>query len=164
MTLRSHPLLNARFEDDGITVFESAHIGVATAAEDGLRVPVIRDAGRLSLTQINSALADLTGKARANRLSPADSAGGSFTISNLGSSGITQFTPLVNPPQAAILGIAAPRHIMLPGENGTMKSAQLLALTVACDHRVVDGADAAAFLRDLKAAFESFHVEPSVCK
>ena len=117
VTLRSHPLLNARFEDDGITVFDSIHIGVATAAADGLRVPVIHDADRLSLTQINSALTDLTGKARANRLSPADSAGGSFTLSNLGSSGITQFTPLVNPPQSAILGIAAPRHIMTAGRE-----------------------------------------------
>lgn len=160
MTLRSHPLLNARFEDDGITIFDAVHIGVATAADDGLRVPVIHDAGQLSLTQINSALAELTGKARDNRLSPADIAGGTFTISNLGSSGITQFTPLVNPPQSAILGVAAPRHIMLPGENGAMKPAQLLALTVACDHRVVDGADAARFLRDLKAAFESFHIDP----
>ena len=164
MTLRSHPLFNARFEEDGITVFDAVHIGVATAAEDGLRVPVIHDADRLSLTQINSALADLTGKARENRLSPADSAGGSFTISNLGMSGITQFTPLVNPPQSAILGVAAPRHIMLPGENGRMKPAQLLALTVACDHRVVDGADAAAFLRDLKAAFESFRIDLIECK
>ena len=74
-------------------------------------------------------------------------------------SGITQFTPLVNPPQSAILGVAAPRHIMLPGENATLKPAQLLALTVASDHRVVDGADAAVFLRDLKAAFESYHID-----
>ncbi len=158
-TLRSHPLLNARFEDDGITVFDAAHIGVATAAADGLRVPVIHDADRLSLAQINSALAELTGKARDNRLSPADIAGGSFTISNLGMSGITQFTPLVNPPQAAILGIAAPRLTMRPGENGTLKPARLLALTVACDHRVVDGAEAAVFLRDLKTALETFRIE-----
>ncbi len=164
MTLRSHPLLNARFEKDGITALDSIHIGVATAADDGLRVPVIHDADQLSLAQLNSALADLTSKARENRLSPADIAGGTFTISNLGMSGITQFTPLVNPPQSAILGVAAPRPIMLPGENGTMKPAQLLALTVACDHRVVDGADAALFLRDLKAAFESFAIEPSECK
>lgn len=163
MTLRNHPLLNARFEDDGITLLDSIHIGVATAAEDGLRLPVIHDADRLRLKQINSALADLTGKARANRLRPADIGGGSFTISNLGMSGITQFTPLVNPPQSAILGIAAPRPIMLPGENGAMKPAQLLALTVACDHRVVDGADAALFLRDLKAAFESFPELEQTC-
>lgn len=160
LTLRSHPLLNAGFEDDGVTVLDSIHIGVATAAADGLRVPVIHDADRLSLAQINSALADLKRKAGANRLRPADSAGGSFTISNLGMSGVTQFTPLVNPPQSAILGVAAPRPVLLPGEDGALKPAQMLALTAACDHRVVDGADAALFLRDLKAAFESFHIEP----
>lgn len=159
-TLGSHSLLNARFENDGVTVFDAVHIGVATAGDNGLRVPVIHDADRLSLTQINSALADLTGKARDNRLSPADIAGGTFTISNLGMSGITQFTPLVNPPQSAILGVAAPRQRMLPGENETLKPVQLLALTVACDHRVVDGADAALFLSDLKVAFESFHIDP----
>ena len=159
-TLRRHPLLNARFEDDGITVLDSVHIGVATAADDGLRVPVIHDPDRLSLAQINSGLAELTGKARENRLSPADIAGGTFTISNLGGSGITQFTPLVNPPQSAILGIAAPRPSLLPGENGAMQPAQMLALTAACDHRVVDGADAARFLRDLKDAFATFAIDP----
>ena len=132
----------------------------SSAADDGLREPVIHDADRLSLTQVNSALADLTGKARGNRLSPADIAGGTFTISNLGQSGITQFPPLVNPPQAAILSIAAPRPRLLPGENGTLKPAQLLALTVACDHRVLDGAEASRFLRELNAAFESFHIDP----
>lgn len=163
LALRGHRLLNARFEDDGVTVFEGIHIGVATAATDGLRVPVIHDADRLSLTQINSALADLARRARANQLRPADSAGGSFTISNLGMSGITQFTPLVNPPQSAILGIAAPRSILLPDENGAIRSAQMLALTAACDHRIVDGADAALFLRDLKAAFESFPEKEQAC-
>ena len=159
LTLRGHTLLNARFENDGVTVFESIHIGVAAAAKDGLRVPVIHDADRLSLAQINSALADLKRRARANQLRPADSAGGTFTLSNLGGSGVTQFSPLVNPPQSAILGIAAPRPVLLPGENGAIRTAQVLALTVACDHRVVDGADAARFLRDLKAALESIHTE-----
>ena len=159
-TLREHPLLNASFEDDGISVFDSIHIGVATAAQDGLRVPVIHDAAALGLIQINSTLADLSSKARANRLSLGEIAGGTFTISNLGMTGITHFTPLVNPPQSAILGVAAPRKVLVPGDDGVAKRSQLLALTVAWDHRVLDGADAAAFLRDPKAAFESFHIEP----
>lgn len=158
--LRDHPLLNARFEEDGITALGAVHIGVATASEAGLQVPVIHDADALSQEQINTQLADLTRKARENRLSPAELAGGSFTISNLGMMGLTQFTPLVNPPQSAILGIAAPRPRMIPGDNGAIKPAQLLALTVACDHRVLDGAEAAAFLRDLKAAIESFDSHP----
>ena len=149
-TMRKHPLLNASFEDDGISVFDSIHIGVATAAQDGLRVPVIQDVGALGLIQINRTLADLSNKARANRLSLGEITGGTFTISNLGMTGITQFAPLVNPPQSAILGVASPRTVLVPGDDGVARIAQLLALTVACDHRVLDGADAAAFLRDLR--------------
>ncbi len=160
MTLRDHPLLNARFEDDGITALEAIHIGVATATKAGLVAPVIHDADALSLGQINSQLAGLTSKARENRLSPAELAGGSFTISNLGMMGITQFTPLVNPPQSAILGIAAPRQVIIPGEMGAIMPAHMLALTVACDHRALDGADGAAFLRDLKSAIETFTSHP----
>jgi len=159
-TLVEHGLLNARFEDDGITIFESVHIGVATATRDGLRVPVIRDAEKLSLEQINRSLAELTVRARENRLQLADVSDATFTISNLGMTGITQFTPLVNPPQSAILGVAAPRPLFTPGADGGMALSRHMALTVACDHRVLDGADAAAFLRDVKAEIESFRIDP----
>ncbi len=159
-TLGEHGLLNACFEDDGITIFESVHMGLATATDDGLRVPVIHSAEMLSLEQINRSLKALIQKARENRLQLADVSGATFTISNLGMTGITQFTPLVNPPQAAILGVAAPRPVFTPGADGGMALSRLMALTVACDHRVLDGADAAAFLRDLKAAFKSFHIDP----
>ena len=154
--LTEHPLLNARFEDEGITVYDAAHIGVATAANDGLRVPVIHDADQLSLTEIKEKLAELAGRAREKRLNLSEVSGGSFTISNLGMTGISQFTPLVVPPQSAILGVAAPRQVVLPGADGGITPAQLMALTVACDHRVLDGADAAAFLATLKTAIESF--------
>ena len=158
-TLGEHRLLNARFEDDGITIFESIHVGVATATTDGLRVPVIRDADRHSLEQINSSLRDLTRKARENRLQLTDVSDATFTISNLGMTGITQFTPLINPPQSTILGVAAPRAVFTPGADGEVAPSRLMALTVACDHRVLDGADAAAFLRTLKAGIESFQIE-----
>lgn len=157
--LAEHPLLNARFEDEGITAFAAAHIGVATAADDGLRVPVIHDAEQLSLSEINEKLADLAGRARENRLSLDDISGGSFTISNLGMTGVSQFTPLVNPPQSAILGVAAPRPVVLPGADGGIYPTQLMAMTVACDHRVLDGADASAFLATLKTSIESFQLE-----
>ncbi len=156
--LSEHPLLNARFERDGITVFQAAHIGVAAAAEDGLRVPVIHDADQQSLTLIEAKLADLTQKARENRLSLQDISGGTFTISNLGMTGISQFTPLINPLQSAILGVAAPRAVVLPASDSGMYPAQLLSLTVACDHRVLDGAVAAAFLGALKDNIESFEL------
>ncbi len=159
MTLRDHPLLNASFEDDGITVFGAINVGVATAAEDGLRVPVIHDADKLSLTALNGKLGELAEKARENRLSPAEISGGTFTVSNLGMTGVTHFTPLVNPPQSAILGVAAPRSLIIPGTDGGTEIARMMALTVACDHRVLDGAEAAAFLASLKSAIQSFASE-----
>ncbi len=155
-TLRQHPLLNASFEHDGITVFEAINIGVATAAADGLRVPVIHAADKLSLTALNSKLSEMAEKGRANRLSPAEISGGTFTVSNLGMTGVSHFTPLVNPPQSAILGAAAPRALIIPGADGGTEVAQMMALTVACDHRVLDGVEAAAFLGALKNAVESF--------
>lgn len=159
MTLRDHPLLNASFEDDGITLFDAINVGVATAAEDGLRVPVIHDADKLSLTALAGKLGELAEKARENRLSLAEISGGTFTVSNLGMTGITHFTPLVNPPQSAILGVAAPRSLVIPGTDGGTEIARMMALTVACDHRVLDGAEAAAFLGALKSAVQSFASE-----
>ena len=154
--LGEHPLLNARFEDDGITIYESAHIGLATATEAGLHVPVIHAAQSLSLSQVNDKLRQLTDRARQNRLSLNDVTGATFTISNLGMTGITQFTPLVNPPQSAILAVAAPREVLRLDDAGEPVSSKLMALTVACDHRVLDGAEAAAFLGALSTGIETF--------
>ena len=154
--LVAHPLLNARFEDGGITVFKAVDMGVATATPDGLRVPVIRGADTMSLEGINRRLQALTQKARANRLELAEVSGATFTISTLGMTGVSQFTPLINPPQSAILGLAAPRHAFLPGVDGGIALRKLMALTVVCDHRVLDGVEGAAFLRALKDGIESF--------
>lgn len=159
MTLRDHPLLNASFEDDGITVFDAINVGVATAAEDGLRVPVIHDADKLSVTALDGRLGELAKKGRENRLSLAEVSGGTFTVSNLGMTGVTHFTPLVNPPQSAILGVAAARSLLIPGADGRGEIARMIALTLACDHRVLDGAEAAAFLASLRNAVESFASE-----
>lgn len=158
LALREHPLLNASFEDDGISVFKAINIGVATAAPDGLRAPVLHHADRLNLDALQAKLADLTAKGRENRLSPAETAGGTFTVSNLGMTGVSQFTPLVNPPQSAILGIGAARALIIPGADGGAEVARMVALTVACDHRVLDGMEAAAFLGSLKRGIESFEV------
>ncbi len=157
--LGGHRRLNARFEDDGITVFESVHMGVAAATDDGLRVPVIHGAQAMSLEQISRSLRALTRKARENRLALAEVSDATFTISNLGMTGVSQFTPLVNPPQTAILGVASPRPVFRPGLDGGIALCRLMALTVACDHRALDGAEAAAFLQTLKDGIESFVVE-----
>ncbi len=163
ITLRDHPLLNASFENDGITVFDAINIGVATAAADGLRVPVIHEADKLSLTALNDKLGELAAKGRENRLSLAEMSGGTFTLSNLGMTGVSHFTPLVNPPQSAILGLGAARSLIIPGTDGGTAIARMMALTVACDHRVLDGMEAAAFLASLKRAVESFASEERTC-
>ncbi|MDE2949556.1 MAG: dihydrolipoamide acetyltransferase family protein [Chloroflexota bacterium] len=163
ITLRDHPLLNASFENDGITVFDAINIGVATAAADGLRVPVIHEADKLSLTALNDKLGELAAKGRENRLSLAEMSGGTFTLSNLGMTGVSHFTPLVNPPQSAILGLGAARSLIIPGTDGGIEIARMMALTVACDHRVLDGMEAAAFLASLKRAVESFASEEQTC-
>ncbi len=138
--LPRHPRVNGGLPD--------AHVGVAVAVEDGLVVPVIRDAGRLSLAQITAARRGLVERARAGKLRPEDMQGGTFTISNLGMHAVDAFTAIVNPPQAAILAVGriAERVIAVAGAP-TVRPA--LRLTVSFDHRQVDGARGAAFLTDL---------------
>jgi len=124
---------------------------------------VIHEADKLSLTALNDKLGELAAKGRENRLSPAEASGGTFTLSNLGMTGVSHFTPLVNPPQSAILGLGAARSLIIPGTDGGTAIARMMALTVACDHRVLDGMEAAAFLASLKRAVESFASEEQTC-
>jgi pyruvate dehydrogenase E2 component (dihydrolipoamide acetyltransferase) len=124
------------------------NVGVAVALEDGLIVPVIKDADVKSLSEIAREAKELAGKARAGKLKPDEFSGGTFTISNLGMFGIDSFTAVLNPPEAAILavGSTADEPVVVNGEV-TVRSRSRLTLTV--DHRVLDGATGAAFLRDL---------------
>ncbi len=155
--LEQHPLLNASFRDGEILLHREANIGVAVALEDGLIVPVIRNAGRLGLREIARQVQDLTERARQGRLTPDDVAGGTFTVSNLGMFGIKQFTAIINPPQSAILAVGrvAKRAIVLEGPDGDQVVIRpMMHMTLAADHRVVDGAVAARFLRDVVEALE----------
>jgi pyruvate dehydrogenase E2 component (dihydrolipoamide acetyltransferase) len=138
--LPRHPHVNGGLPD--------AHVGVAVAVEDGLVVPVIRDAGRLSLAQITVARRQLVERARAGKLRPEDMQGGTFTISNLGMHAVDAFTAIVNQPQAAILAVGriAERVVAVGGAPSVRPA---LRLTVSFDHRQVDGARGAAFLTDL---------------
>lgn len=157
--LQRHPLLNARFDGDALIVYETCNIGVAVASPDGLRLPVVRGVERLALRQINQQVAELAEKARANRLAAHEISDGTFTLSNLGMFGVTQFMPIVNPPQAAILGVGRPQPAFVPDGRGGLALVQLLTLTISADHRVVDGADVAAFLQTLKAEIERCEIE-----
>ncbi len=146
--LPEHALLNATLTDEGIVVAEAVHMGVAVALEDGLIVPVIRDVGTRPLGEIARERARLADKAQAGTLTLDEVEGGTFTISNLGAYGADAFTPIVNPPQCAILGVG--RIVDRPtAVDGRVSVCPTMWLSLTFDHRIVDGAPAAQFLRQL---------------
>lgn len=155
--LAQHPWLNAALREDGIHLLPEINIGVAVALEaegGGLIVPVVRDADRKGLAQIAAEVNDLADRARAGRLTPDEVTGGTFTLSNLGMFGIETFTAIINPPETAILavGMIIRQPVALNDDRVVVRP--MIALTLSADHRVVDGALAARFLADVKAALE----------
>jgi len=154
--LGRHPYLNASLQDDKILLSEDANIGIATAIDDGLIVPVIHSANKLSLREINTQLRYLTNQARTGALTAEQVTGGTFTISNLGMFGIGSFTAIINPPQSAILAVGGlVRKPVVVDENDTIAVRPMMNLTLGADHRVVDGAVAASFLADLVTVLET---------
>jgi len=151
--LMRHREVNAEFTDDAILLHPTANVGLAVAAPQGLVVPVIRSAERLSLTEIAGVRADLVGRARENKLRAEDLEGGTFTISNLGMYAVESFTAVLNPPQAAIVAVGATEDRVVPVGGETVVR-PLVTLTATFDHRAVDGAPAAAFLQTLKESLE----------
>jgi pyruvate dehydrogenase E2 component (dihydrolipoamide acetyltransferase) len=153
VALAAHPEINVSWDQTRILRHRRVNIGVAVAIDDGLIVPVIRDADHKTLTEISREARDLTVRARARRLTPDELSGGTFTVSNLGMYGIRQFTAVINPPQAAILAVGeAVRQPVVRGDQVTVGTA--MALTLSIDHRAVDGAVAAAFLTALRELIE----------
>jgi pyruvate dehydrogenase E2 component (dihydrolipoamide acetyltransferase) len=152
-----HPLLAGRLDDDAIVLPDNngIHIGMAVDTEDGLLVPVIREAGRLSLIQLADYSRQLIHRARSGKLSAADLQGSVFTITNLGAFGIDAFTPTINYPEAAILGLGAIRRESVILDDGQIAAQYQLTLSLTFDHRIVDGAPAARFLQDLVSAITS---------
>lgn len=151
--LMRHREVNAEFAEDAILLHPSANVGLAVAAPQGLVVPVIRSAERLSLIEIAGVRADLVGRARDNRLRAEDLKGGTFTISNLGMYAVESFTAVLNPPQAAIVAVGATEERVVP-VGGETAVRPMVTLTCTFDHRAVDGAPAAAFLQTLKESLE----------
>jgi pyruvate dehydrogenase E2 component (dihydrolipoamide acetyltransferase) len=146
--LPEHPLLNSTLEESSIVISEAVHMGVAVALEDGLIVPVIRDAHARSLGEIAWARTELAAKAQAGTLGMDEIEGGTFTISNLGAFGADSFTPIVNPPQCAILGVG--RIVEKPvAADGEIRVRPTMWLSLTFDHRLVDGAPAARFRQAL---------------
>jgi pyruvate dehydrogenase E2 component (dihydrolipoyllysine-residue acetyltransferase) len=151
--LMRHREVNAEFTEEAILLHPSANVGLAVAAPQGLVVPVIRSAERLSLTEIARARGDLVGRARDNKLRAEDLEGGTFTISNLGMYAVERFTAVLNPPQAAIVAVGATEDRVVPADGGTAVR-PMVTLTGTFDHRAVDGAPAAAFLQTLRESLE----------
>ena len=152
--LREFPSLNARFIHDGIELLPDINIGMAVALEEGLVVPVIRNADQLSLTDLAQQSRQLLEKAQSKKLLPLDCEGGTFTVSNLGMLGVDSFIAIINPPQCAILAVGrvAPRAV---ADEVGIAVRSMMTATLSADHRIVDGAIAARFLSDIKRRMEN---------
>jgi pyruvate dehydrogenase E2 component (dihydrolipoamide acetyltransferase) len=153
VVLRRHPNVNASWGEDKLLRHRRINVGVAVALEDGLIVPVVRDADRKSLNEIATETRELAEKARSGKLTPDEFSGGTFTISNLGMFGIDHFTAVINPPEAAILAVGAAREELVL-RDGQPASVTRMRLTLTVDHRVLDGATGATFLRELVSLLE----------
>jgi pyruvate dehydrogenase E2 component (dihydrolipoamide acetyltransferase) len=153
VALKEHPLLGAKLEGDEIVFPEEWNIGIAVALDDGLIVPVIRNADKLSVLEINERVASLAERARRNALDVDEVTGGTFTITNLGMFGIDSSTPIINPPEVAILGVGRiVQELVLVAGQVAVRDKMTLSLTV--DHRIVDGAPGAKFLQTLVQLLE----------
>ncbi|PPK85405.1 pyruvate dehydrogenase E2 component (dihydrolipoamide acetyltransferase) [Neolewinella xylanilytica] len=153
VNLPKHPAINSSWQGDHIRVNKDVNIGVAVAIPDGLLVPVIRYANMKSLSQINTEVKELAGRAKNKKLSQDEMTGNTFTISNLGMFGIEEFTAIINPPDACILAVGGinDKPVIRDGE---VVPGKIMKVTLSSDHRVVDGASAAQFLNDVKATLE----------
>jgi pyruvate dehydrogenase E2 component (dihydrolipoamide acetyltransferase) len=156
--LQRYPQFNSSLSADAATlsVKQYFHIGIAVDVPNGLLVPVIRDCDKKSIDEISGEIAHISEKARTKGLSMAEMSGGCFTLSSLGHIGGTGFTPIINAPEVAILGICRTRGIFLPDSAGLPALRQMLPLSLSYDHRVINGADAARFLCAMAESLESF--------
>ncbi len=152
--LCKNPKVNSSWLGDKIRYNHHIHVGIAVAIDDGLIVPVVKFADNKSLSHISSEVKQLADKAKNKKLQPNEFEGNTFTISNLGMFGIDQFTAIINPPDACILAVGGSKETVIV-ENGQMKVATVMKVTLSCDHRVVDGAVGSAFLKTLKEFLEN---------
>jgi pyruvate dehydrogenase E2 component (dihydrolipoamide acetyltransferase) len=154
MALKKHPQVNSQWKDDAMILNHHVNIGVAVAVEDGLVVPVLKFTDQMSLTQIGATVKDMAGRAKVKKIQPNEMEGSTFTISNLGMFGIQSFTSIINQPNSAILSVGA--IIEKPVvKNGQIVVGNTMTVTLACDHRTVDGATGAQFLQTFKAFMEN---------
>ncbi len=154
MALKKHPKVNSQWKDDATLIHHHVNIGVAVAVEDGLVVPVVRFADSLTLSKIGASVKDLATRSRSKKIQPSEMEGSTFTISNLGMFGIESFTSIINQPNSAILSVGAIVEKPVV-RNGQIVVGNTMMLTLACDHRTVDGATGAEFMQTLKQYIEN---------
>jgi pyruvate dehydrogenase E2 component (dihydrolipoamide acetyltransferase) len=152
--LRQHPACNAWWQDDHIRYWNEVHVSMAVAVEEGLITPVIRHADQKTLREIAGETRDLAARARDRRLKPEEYTGGTFSVSNLGMLDIDEFTAIINPPEAGILAVGRIAEKPVAHE-GVVALRRQMRLTMSCDHRVIDGATGAEFLKTLKGMLEN---------
>lgn len=152
--LADFPDVNATYTDEGVLLHKQINVGIAVAVENGLVVPVVRDADSLRLTELAKTAKELADSARAGRLKPDQYAGGTFTVTNLGMFGITSFTPIINLPEAAILGVCTIEK-QLALQNGSVVEKEYMGLSLTFDHRCIDGAQGARFLGRIRGILEN---------
>ena len=153
LALRTHPQANGSYGDERFELHERVNVGVAVATDGALVVPTVFDADTKSPRQIAAETRRLAERVRSNEITPPELSGATFTVSNLGMFGMTAITPVINPPQAAILGVGAVRDT-LAREGERIIDRAALTLTLSCDHRILYGADAARFLSAIRAVLE----------
>ncbi|MFT7102757.1 MAG: pyruvate dehydrogenase E2 component (dihydrolipoamide acetyltransferase) [Bacteroidia bacterium] len=152
--LKEHPQINAAWMEDRIRYNQHVHVGVAVAVPDGLLVPVVRFADTKRLGEISSEVKDFVLRANDKKLQPADWAGNTFTVSNLGMFGIDEFTAIINTPDSCIMAVGGIEEIPVV-KNGQIIPGNVMKVTLSCDHRVVDGASGAKFLKTFKKLMEN---------
>ncbi|KAG0230752.1 pyruvate dehydrogenase complex dihydrolipoamide acetyltransferase component (E2) [Mortierella sp. GBA43] len=155
LALKAVPEANSSWLNDSIRQYHSADICVATSTPTGLITPIVSSAETKGLATISSQVKDLATRARAGKLAPHEYQGGTFTISNMGMYGVKHFTAIINPPQSCILAVGSTEKRVVPGEDGDVRTASFMAVTLSSDHRTVDGAVAAQFLKAFKGFIEN---------
>lgn len=153
--LPKHPGCNAHYDDEKMTIFNRVHMGVAVDTPRGLMVPTVFNSDLMSLSQLSSAVKEAVTACQSGTISPDALQGGTFTVTNLGTLGIESFTPVINPPQTCILGVCG-ITTKVREVNGELKTYPSMGLSLTFDHRAIDGAPAARFLKDLKTVLENF--------
>ena len=150
-----NPEVNSSFEGDTVTIYEDVNISVAMATEQGLVVPVVRNADRKTVREIGGEIRELQERAAAGQLTSEDLSGGTITVSNLGFYGVETGTPIINPPQSCMVFVGSIRKVAVVGENDEIRVAPVLELSIAYDHRFIDGMTASRFTTGLKEELEN---------